>query len=259
MTFPDIATEIHGGCNCGAVRYKIKAPEFEQRPIHFMYGPKFASTDATTTTPARMPMIAVDHCNDCRSATSSILPCWILVPGDMFTISCLPRDVGAPGKINKSALVIRTEAREATRPPYMSARELLRGDRPEELAKTWLKLYFSTDLDAIANKTEISHSSIRSFCDRCGTNLTYVAYPMPDWYPDYVDVILGTVDRSFLEKEWMQPERQVHYQHGIPWVQNMSRQGLRSQGVLSPITPAYDIRIDISKDLQKEDEANVER
>ncbi len=39
----------------------------------------------------RLPVLATCHCNDCRSATASIVPAWMLTPRAYCTISCLPR------------------------------------------------------------------------------------------------------------------------------------------------------------------------
>ena len=233
MPLPKTPFNISGGCNCGAIRYKISVPAQEERPVHFMYNPPFTNdTTAAQDEIIRMPMVITDHCNDCRSAVGSVLPHWMLTPANMFTMSCLPKsadDSPGPGTVNKSALTARG-ADDDRRPAFTSAHELLRGDDPGALASTWLRLYYSTDHEAknkASGSNKFTQSTIRSFCGRCGTNLTYMAHPMPDWYGDYVDVVAGTVDREFLEQGWMKPERELWCKFGMDWVKEVSHLGLK--------------------------------
>ncbi|EON99248.1 hypothetical protein UCRPA7_5238 [Phaeoacremonium minimum UCRPA7] len=181
MPLPPDPVEIRGGCNCGAIRYKIKVPAFDERPIHFTF-PSAAKADPATP---RLPLIATDLCNDCRSATSSILPTWILCPGDFFTISCLPKSTGddgaPPAQLHKRPLVNRAvvASDDSGRPAFVPAYEMLRGGRPSQ--DTWLQLYVSTD-EETNHKT--GRDSFRSFCGRCGTNIAYTVAPMPPGMPD---------------------------------------------------------------------------
>ncbi|KAH8888963.1 hypothetical protein GQ53DRAFT_748508 [Thozetella sp. PMI_491] len=218
MPLPNEAIAIRGGCNCGAIRYRIAVPEFSKRPLHFSFPPEAASDPSTP----RMPFVCTDHCNDCRSATSALLPCWILTPADMMTISCLPMADGtyesdemtAPFGMPKLALAPRDAAEDENRPPYEPAREVLRGAKGTR--GTWLRQYASRDMP-----DHMIKRSVRSFCGRCGSHLSYVIDPTPLNMLDTVDVVLGTVDRADLEREWMQPERQLWWELGIPWVQEM--------------------------------------
>ncbi len=220
MPLPSDPLVLRGGCNCGAIRYRVSVPEFASRPIHFGFPPEAADDPSTP----RLPLICTDHCNDCRTATSSILPSWILTPADMYAISCLPRppreagenDGTGPFEMPMLPLAPRKPAADSERPPYVPAHDLLRG--AQGTRGTWLQLYVSRDRFSGTGKPM---RTVRSFCGRCGTNLTYLADPMPYGFPDMIDVILGTVDRADLEKEWMQPERQLWWNNGIPWVKEM--------------------------------------
>ena len=233
MPLPPDPVEIRGGCNCGAIRYKIKVPAFDERPIHFTF-PSAAKADPATP---RLPLIATDLCNDCRSATSSILPTWILCPGDFFTISCLPKSTGddgaPPSQLHKRPLVNRAvvASDDSARPAFVPAYEMLRGGRPSQ--DTWLQLYVSTD-EETNHKT--GRDSFRSFCGRCGTNIAYTVAPMPPGMPDMIDVILGTVDRELLEQDWMRPERHLWWRYGVPWVQDLLMSGLPA-----PRHPIYSV------------------
>jgi hypothetical protein len=85
---------------------------------------------------------------------------------------------------------------------------------------------------------ESSPTRTRSFCSRCGTSLTYAVVPMPEGWPDMLDIVLGTVDREDLEKG-LAPEREMWHDRGIPWIQDFARNG--SGGI--PRHPLADINI----------------
>ena len=54
----------------------------------------------------------------------------------------------------------------------------------------------------------------RTFCKRCGTNLTYSRVPMQGW-PGLLEVLMGTIDRGDLEREELRPERHLWWEMGI--------------------------------------------
>ena len=70
---PDHTLVLHGGCNCRAILYKVQVPVRPERPL---------SPFADGQVP--FPLVATDHCNDCRRATGSILPIWICVPPSLM-------------------------------------------------------------------------------------------------------------------------------------------------------------------------------
>jgi hypothetical protein len=213
MPLPDHALTIHGGCNCGAIRYKVEIPDRDQRPLN-------AYHQANTPDAAlRFPMIATDHCNDCRRATGSILPFWIATPLAMVSGSFILRNEAesrhkdVPKKIDE-----RLE-----RTPWIPASETFIRDSKYD---TYLSFF------------ESSPAHTRSFCSLCGTNLTYAVVPMPQGWPDMLDIVLGTVDREDLEKD-LSPERELWHDRGITWIQNFARNG--SGGI--PRHPLSDINI----------------
>ncbi|KAI1343070.1 hypothetical protein F5Y15DRAFT_372009 [Xylariaceae sp. FL0016] len=228
MPLPQEAFTISGGCNCGAVRYRIAVPAFDGRDTHPAYTGITDKADVKASTP-RMPLLCTDHCNDCRDATSAVLPMWILTLPDMVTISCLPRDEvnpqdhGVPPVIPTDTagfparlpLWSRSRGKDQDRPAYEPAFELLSGQQPNH--KTWLNFYASS----YQPSSPVPKRRMRSFCGRCGTNIAYVPYPMPFGWPNTIDVIMGTADRADLEKEWMRPDYQLWWKFGVPWVQEM--------------------------------------
>ncbi len=188
MPLSSNAVTLHGGCNCRAIRYRIEVPPLSSRPINPF------SDDSQVT----FPMIATDHCNDCRRATGSILPTWICVPAEMISVSLRRAPPSAAPKV------------ESNDGPWRPAMEVLRaGSRAAE--GSTLSFYGS------------SPQRTRTFCGHCGTNLTYAIFPMVQGLPDLFDTVLGTLDRGDLESA--SPERHCWWERGIPWVQAMTSGG----------------------------------
>ena len=191
MPVPKEAFTIEGGCNCNAIRYKIDIPAFDSRP--------FRSTIETPLDPkdeVRLPYIITDHCNDCRKATGSIMAFWICSPPEMISVSC----------------IARSGESETLKPtPWVTAAEVFRGHGPQT-HKTFLTFYKSSP--------DVS----RGFCGRCGTNLTFYGKP-PEGYTEMIDIVLGTIDREYLEGYQLSPERQLEWDFGIDWIQKLSIEG----------------------------------
>jgi hypothetical protein len=78
MPLPDEALNVDGGCNCGAIRYRVAIPAVAERPLHPL---------APLGAPVPMPFLALDHCNDCRRATASLLPAWLCALIEMCSVS----------------------------------------------------------------------------------------------------------------------------------------------------------------------------
>ncbi|KAK5996416.1 hypothetical protein PT974_01750 [Cladobotryum mycophilum] len=211
MPLPREPIAIRGGCNCGAVRYRITIPSFEERQLYFVHAPEEASNPETP----RLPLICFCHCNDCRAATGSLLPSWCLAPKEMVTISCLPSQ-DDDGSMQRLRLAPHDASGDSERPSYVPAYGLVSGTEPT--TGTWLRVYRGTDESM--EGWDVDKRVHRSFCGRCGTNLFYVICPMPNKFTNMVDVYFGTVDREDLEKPWAQPERQVWHNYGISWIKD---------------------------------------
>ena len=209
MPLPDHSLTIYGGCNCDAIRFKIAIPALDSRPIHF------ASPDSGV----RLPMIALDHCNDCRAQTGSILPAWICTPIAYVSVVCAPRSE-AHGQTPKGRIG-STKVREEGG-NWAPAERLFSGGVESE--GTYLQFY------------ESSEGRRRSYCGRCGTNLAYAIFPTPDGWIEMLDVLLGTIDREDLEGHQLSPERQLWWDCGIEWVRRLSKEGM---GKEVPRHPTY--------------------
>ena len=209
MPLPEKALSIDGGCNCGAVRYRLAIPALGERPLHPL---------ALTEAPVPLPFLVLDHCNDCRRATGSLLPAWICAPIDMGTISL-------------------ARASSATLAPKAAARE----GQAEEQRGPWTPAsdVFTpapTDTDHFLKSYESSHERWRWFCTRCGTSIAYTAV-MPAGFPNMLDITLGSVDRRHLESDALVPERHLWWDYGIDWIRRLATKGY---GDL-PIHPDYRI------------------
>jgi hypothetical protein len=214
MPLPVEALRVEGGCNCGAIRYRVAIPAQAERPLHPL---------APTGAPVPMPFLVLDHCNDCRRATGSVLPAWLCAPLDMCSVSLVA-------------------ASSATLAPKAAARE----GQAKEQNGLWTPagaVFTSTHAPATtANEDhfltsyESSHERWRWFCVRCGTNVGYTA-AMPAGFPSMLDITLGSVDRRYLDGGALVPERHLWWDYGIDWIRRLATEGYGSL----PIHPDYRI------------------
>ncbi len=158
MPVPDHELTLNGGCNCGSIRYRVDVPELAKRPYHP------AKQDI------QFPMIATDHCNDCRKATGSVISMWLCVPATMLSVRLRPAPTDT----------IKTTQDCGSYHPSMTA---LRENSAESLGST-LRWYVS------------SPQRTRTFCGHCGTNVTYAIFPLPEGDQQMFEVVLGTLDRE---------------------------------------------------------------
>ncbi|KAF7908792.1 uncharacterized protein EAE98_012451 [Botrytis deweyae] len=212
MPLPEHPLTVRGGCNCRAVRYKIQIPSLGDRPFH-PYSDKIKSGENV-----HLPMIAIDHCNDCRRATGAVLPLWLCSPINYITSSLLRRSAASQSPTTTSGC---TDSRdnadgdsdeEHRRGPWLSAEEIFRPGLSGD--DSFLTAFVSSD------------ARTRYFCGRCGTNIGYRISPMPEGWPEMLDVMMGTIDKKDLDSDAMIPERAVWVDHSIGWVKKLAREGL---------------------------------
>ncbi len=206
MPLPDHPITVNGGCNCGAIRYRADIPALAERPIH----PSHAGMNISD--PCRLPMIVIDHCNDCRRATGAVLPLWLCTPIAFVTSSFVLRPSLHSSQTQKSTIeeiqVPKKLTEQEERTPWLPASDTFSRNSKYH---TYLSMYESSPLRT------------RFFCSRCGINLAYAVVPMPEGWVDMLDLVLGSVDREDLETEALAPERHLWWDCGIPWVQEMSK------------------------------------
>ena len=193
---PDHPLVLHGGCNCRAIRYRLQVPARADRPLN-------PFSDGSVC----FPTITTDHCNDCRRATGSILSTWICVPTSMMSCQLRPVSSANADPSGDKAAVCAPDSSS-----WIPAANLFKPGEDED--KYYLKLYHS------------SPGITRTFCGRCGTNLTYYSsHDRGKDFPEVFDVILGTLDREDLENEWMAPDRHCRWSGGIGWIQELTNGG----------------------------------
>lgn len=194
MPLPKTAFAIHGGCNCAAIRYTVNVPEFSSRPQN-----PYRTHGAKLDEDLRLPMVAVDHRNDCRQGTGAILPmAFIAEIGTVFT-KCVMR---SDPKTRKE----------------ITAEELFNSE-------------IVTEHDVFLTFYKRSEECSRWFCGRCGTNIAYMTEPaavLPEWgWPKMLELWLGTVDREdFGNDDDLAPERQLWCQSGVDWIKRFARNGV---------------------------------
>ena len=153
-----------------------------------------------------MPAVYMDHCNDCRRATSSIIPMAIVCDIKTVRASLLPKSAEADGTFTM----------------VDSERDWVFAGDVFDFRNPALK-----DLHLTVYKSTTGRS--RWFCSRCGTMVAYSVDPgiiPPEWeWPTMLDIWLGSVDREDLEKDYMSPERMLWCEKGVPWIRQLARGG----------------------------------
>lgn len=192
MPVPEHPFSLQGGCNCGSIRYRLDVPQFEERPLSVY------CDDHAVSEQSRFPQVLIDHCNDCRRATGCLTPVWIatIVPYIKFSIL-------ASGGRN-----------------WIDGNEVLKKKNVGTTKHAPLKWYKS------------SENKFRGFCENCGTSICYrMGIALKESWPDMVDILLGTVDREDLEKDWLKPERELWWDMGIPWIRDLAREGTSKENM----------------------------
>lgn len=181
MPFSKQAVTTQGGSNCCAIRYRASVPPFEDRPVN-----PYRTPDADVGD-ARVPFVVINHCNDCRRATSTLMPAALVTTIAMTSVSLLPKNSLATAANSPKASVSDDER------VWVPIASITRDDVGDVLEGTTLGNYLS------------SQERNRWFCTRCGTpiasSISNGAVPK-DWNrPKMFDIWAGTVDRTHLEKE----------------------------------------------------------
>ncbi|KAK0652568.1 hypothetical protein B0T16DRAFT_406434 [Cercophora newfieldiana] len=181
---PPTPLTLTGGCMCAAVRYTIKVPALEARPLI----PDALLTplnEKGETVPTCLPHIVLDHCRDCRRACGGIIQCWFVCQLPWVNFTLMARGSDSVKSYN---------CEEIARPAAAT------------LQHTYLGHY------------ESSANVQRCFCTQCGTTLTYhYSGDRNDWtLGPIVDIGVGTLDDEGIELA--RPERPMWWEYGTEWV-----------------------------------------
>ena len=199
MPLPDTPLTIHGGCNCRAIRYQINVPPLSDRPYH-----------PYSNNSVRLPFTVFCHCNDCRRASGGLTLAGICSPTDIVRISLLPQSSPLPSLQQTRVEPPNDDAERK----WVPARDVF---KPSNV--------LTAPSDSFLTSYKPSEGVTRTFCERCGTNMTYSRHPMPESWPEMLDILMGTVDREDLEKDELRPERHVWWEKGIGWVKALFSEG----------------------------------
>lgn len=232
---PSIPLTLRGGCYCGAAAYTIHIPPASERPTIPGAGPvpTSPSTSAPTTT---FPVVAICHCRSCRRVSGALFFSWLVAPPGWVTWDVLVK----PQKLNSSWPgngVMRGAGRAAG---DVEENEGERegeeeGERIRDVPSTAIAApppdtdtYTPTTNPPLPAATYItqhrsSSRAIRTFCARCGTQLTYyhLAHHATEWA--MLDVSVGSLDEASIRL--VRPERQAWWDGGVEWIREMVRWG----------------------------------
>ncbi|KAK2756715.1 hypothetical protein FQN54_005161 [Arachnomyces sp. PD_36] len=236
---------LHGGCFCRAIRYTINILGLEHRPIlpgavDTRLPPHLRGHEAppdidnvSETVPTKFPVIPLDHCETCRSVSGGIIQCWIISPLEWVKWDLLPRvpnqkpsyhhpqaasdgdDRASPVQNNP-----KSEIRWLDIPSIdVVARETKMGQRTGASTTTGA----STE-NTYMNYLHSTEKVTRTFCSRCGTNLSFFYdRPASSPVPPIVDIAVGSLDAESLSA--IHPDRHNWWASGVPWVQRLLREG----------------------------------
>lgn len=168
-------------------------------------------------------MIAIDLCNDCRRATGSVLPIWICCPIEYILVSVK----GNPLEVVDGDLVGSGDEKDEndnkevdSKETWVPATSIFLPSNPSNPSSPQASSPLGTYTSS-SNRT-------RHWCPKCGTHLAYRVHPMPDEWPEMLDILLGTIDREDLElDENMIPERVVWDECALDWVKDLVVGGLK--------------------------------
>lgn len=82
-------------------------------------------------------------------------------------------------------------------------------------------------LDGIVTAYNSSPECWRTFCTKCGSNLTYVCMEKRAGVQKF-DIVFGSLDRESLEKPGVRPTSHLYCRYGISWVMELLQEGDKS-------------------------------
>ncbi|ETN44982.1 uncharacterized protein HMPREF1541_09858 [Cyphellophora europaea CBS 101466] len=205
---PSTPLTLTGGCHCGAARYTIAIPALADRPRIPNALP--TPTSATSSIPATFPIVTLDHCATCRHTTGAIVTCWFIVPPSWLTWSITTKSGSVLA--NQPTVAVVGPRHDTSPPPAKNS--------TNDENETYVQQYAA------------SPRALRSFCGRCGTNLTYYNLDRHDTPAAFVDVTVGSLDDGSLAV--VRPERHGWWDSGFGWIREMLRFGTGEWVIRNP-------------------------
>lgn len=196
---PKESLTLTGGCYCKAIRYTVKVPAWQDRaPVPGALETPISVDEKVET---RMPLIDIDHCDTCRHASGAMVQCWLIPPVTWVEWELLPKQ-SPPGSDSGGD--------KAHQPLHMSTVEAV---GPLEENNNPPSTYVA--------RFNCTTRATRTFCSRCGTNLTYVSHKYLNTPRAFVDITIGSLDEESLKLA--KPDRHGWWDFGIDWVKSLMR------------------------------------
>ncbi|KAJ8613212.1 hypothetical protein MRB53_037078 [Persea americana] len=218
---------LTGSCRCTASRYRVTIPAAADRPRNPVDGPDG---------PIPLPVVLTDHCNDCRRVTGAIVNYWLSAPQVMVEMCFSPGEYDS-GAVSGLPAAVGDGGAKAAVEQGMECKTQTEKEGEKEI---WHPFPSVVDPSSTIPGCSLSFSHrdhpdhpltiTRAWCSKCGTPLTYSmrerpgAKPWPE--PKMVEIVLGTLDREWLEEEWIMPDMQYWWGVRVPWVGRVSVHGL---------------------------------
>jgi hypothetical protein len=202
---PETPFILHGGCNCKALRYTVSIPALSSRsaidPAMFNLPGK----------PLVLPLFNIDHCNDCRRGSGSLVNFFMLAERSTIAFTCLLRDSEEHIQLSGQELLFPSPASN----------------------KTFVTHYKSS------HNVSFDSDCIRVFCGRCGTNFGLGQDPWKFPIAPTFSIQMGTLDRESLEMEGVRLERHFFCGVGLDWVVKLFSEdaGLTKHPAFNPFEP----------------------
>lgn len=251
---------LTGGCFCKANRYTINIPGLEDRGllVDALETPVGVTEDGgIKTVPTRFPLIDLDHCDSCRHSSGTILQCWLICPSSWVTWDLLGRGYdshtatfdGKPKDVKGSSMSPPSGTRrnpiEIERITQVPSILAIGPEHPQQHCEGASSTPLTLTQPELLERTFITHyktspNVTRTFCSRCGTNLTYfMDRPISVPIPPVVDVTVGSLDTE--SAEYIRPDRHCWWEEALSWVKQL----LLGQGNFLIRHPGGDIGIEM--------------
>ncbi|KIY49265.1 hypothetical protein FISHEDRAFT_72608 [Fistulina hepatica ATCC 64428] len=190
-SLPCTALELRGGCFCKANRYTITIPPVQERPI----------LAAGTSVEYSLPVMQLDHCVSCRHAAGTVMQSWIICP---------------PAWIHWD-IALRT-------PPDDEIQNVA-ADTPVQWISVPASDMVCPSPTVNAQTTYLSHFASspnvsRTFCNRCGTNLTFYYLTTTSPVP-VVDLSMGSLDDESWAVEGVKVDRHAWWGDALQWIRDL--------------------------------------
>lgn len=242
---PPEPLSLTGGCFCKANRYTINIPALEARGliVDALETPVGVKEDGEIkTVPTRFPLIDLDHCDCCRRSSGTILQCWLICPSSRVTWDLLSRprtgehdDVDEPTFDGKAKVLegsgipppsdIRGSSIEVERISPVSSILAIGPEHPQQQCEGAKSIPSSLTQPELLERTFIAHYNsspnvTRTFCSRCGTNLTYfMDRPISTPIPPVVDITVGSLDAE--SADYIRADRHCWCKEAPHWIMQL--------------------------------------